>query len=50
MPVGDPRAEAKWEHAMEELEANGLIKVATVDREYFKITHLGYQVAEALQK
>jgi predicted nucleotide-binding protein len=49
MPVGDPRAEAKWEHAMEELETKELIKVATVDREYFKITHLGYQVAESLE-
>lgn len=50
MPVGDPRAEAKWEYAMEELETKGLIKAAATDREYFKITHLGYQVAETLGK
>jgi hypothetical protein len=46
MPTGDARAQAKWEHAMQQLEVAGLIQAANAEREYFKVTELGYQIAE----
>lgn len=43
-----PRSRALWESALKELEENGLIECPNYKREVFKITKLGYEVADML--
>jgi len=44
----DARTIANWESAISELEALGLIESAGPKREMFKVTRLGYEVADRL--
>lgn len=43
-----PRSRALWESALNELETNQLIECPNYKREVFKITKLGYEVADTL--
>lgn len=43
-----PRSTAKWVNALEELEKNKLIKSANYKREVFKVTEVGFNVADLL--
>ncbi|MGM0582930.1 MAG: DUF4062 domain-containing protein [Bacteroidota bacterium] len=43
-----PRSRAKWENALEELEQLELVKSANYKREVFKVTQLGFEVADSL--
>lgn len=43
-----PRSRALWENALKELEDNGLVECPNYKREIFKITKLGYEVADIL--
>lgn len=45
----NPREEAKWISALEELEKKGLINASSPKREIFKLTSLGYQVADIIE-
>jgi hypothetical protein len=49
---GDPRdrrSQARWEHALEQLENERLISATSHKREVFKITQLGYEVADKIR-
>jgi hypothetical protein len=44
----NPRTRAIWEGALEELEANGLLSDAGNERQVFKLTRRGYEIAEKI--
>lgn len=46
---GDPRSEALWEAAIEELIDHGLVQDATGRDLMFKVTHEGFRVADKLR-
>lgn len=43
-----PRSRAKWESALKELEEMQLVESANYKREVFKVTQLGFEVADSL--
>jgi len=45
----NPRSQALWENAMKELEEFELIESTNYKREMFKVTKLGYEVADTVQ-
>ena len=45
--MGDPRSEAKWLHAIEELQIHRLIERYSGEGEAYEVTHKGFQVADA---
>ena len=47
---GNPRSEAVWEQALEDLVDRGLLKDRGYKGEVFMVTGKGYEVAELLQK
>jgi hypothetical protein len=44
----DPRETARWEAALKELEALGLVEAVDYNRVVFKVTNEGYEVARSL--
>ena len=42
----NPRSEARWLHALQELEDKGLIEPLSPKRQVFRVTHTGYQIAD----
>ncbi|MBO6793017.1 MAG: DUF4062 domain-containing protein [Balneolaceae bacterium] len=44
----NPRIRALWENAMKEIENSQLIESVNANREMFKVTKLGYEVADSL--
>lgn len=50
--LGDPtdrRSSAKWEHALEQLVASGLVLRRGVKDQVFELSEIGYQIAEFLE-
>ncbi len=48
---GDPRdrrSQARWEHALEQLENERLVVAADDKRQVFKVTEIGYQLADRI--
>lgn len=45
-----PRSRAKWESAVDELAARGLVRDAGYKGSIFQVTNAGYEVAESLGK
>lgn len=48
IPSGERREVAKWEQALNELVASGLIVERGQKGEFFELTNLGYQIAEMI--
>jgi hypothetical protein len=48
--AGNPRSEAQWRGAVEELEALGLIEDMGGKREVFSVTDEGYRIADLMQQ
>lgn len=48
IPSNEPREVAKWEHALEQLTSKGLVADQGYKGEVFRITNLGYQVADMI--
>ena len=48
--LGDRRSEARWKHALEELEQNGLAEALSYKREVFQLTHAGFAMADTLNE
>jgi len=49
IPSEERREVARWEQALEELEANSLIAARGPKREIYEVTNLGYQVADMIE-
>jgi hypothetical protein len=47
---GNPRAEAKWKAAVDDLETMGMIEPLSPERTVFQITHGGYQAADRVRQ
>ena len=45
-----PREEARWTGAVEELETYGLIEAASYKREVFRVTKLGFEIADEVKE
>ena len=43
----DRRSEARWIHALQELEDEGFIEALSPKRQVFRVTHRGYQIADS---
>ncbi len=50
IPSQEARIIAKWEHALDELVENDLVDERGYEGSHFKITHQGYEYADALKK
>ncbi len=46
--LGDSRSEAKWKQALDELYGHGLVEDGNGTGRVFKVTHRGYECADAL--
>jgi hypothetical protein len=47
---GGPREEARWKAALQELEREGFVEGVGYKGEIWRVTHLGYQAAKALEQ
>ena len=47
---GDRRSEARWKHALEELEQNSLVEALGYKREIFQVTHAGFAMADTINE
>ena len=47
--VGNPRSEAKWEEAIDDLIERGLVKDDSGEGTSFSLTDKGYTVADSLE-
>lgn len=45
----DPRSRAKWEHAIRELVAAGVVEDSDGSGEHYDLTHQGFQIADAIE-
>ena len=43
----NPRSEARWLDAIRGLEDKGLIEPLSLERQIFRVTHTGYQIADS---